>query len=192
MYDIRRDLAYIEASDSEKTAMVLRDRMHKVLPAKWRASHGEGNYDVGTGLYLHGSLGTGKTYEAAGIAAKCISDTIEEGYLRVWWVSTADWLFSLRASYNGGEELEMPLYGLKLLVIDDIGVEKPSDWAREALYVLVNRAYEAEIPTVVTSNLGFGALSDHIGPRIVDRLVEMCRPIEMGGPSRRVATREAS
>ena len=169
-----------EMLDREQGHIAYNVHRLECLPRKWRSEHGSGEYEIGTGLYLHGTIGCGKTYQAAGIAAKLIMSDEDAR-----WVSTADWLFELRASYSTGGTPDIRLEHCTLF-IDDIGMEKPSDWAKESIYRLVNRAYEAGVPTVVTSNLTFQELADRIGPRTVDRLVEMCRPIKMQGESRRL------
>jgi len=156
----------------------------RALPAKWQGEHGDGDHELGSGLFFTGPVGVGKTYEAAGVAVAAIRAS-----KRVGWVSTAKWLYQMRESFNGGERAEAvrDLARKDVLVIDDIGAESPTDWAKEILYVLVNSAYENKTPMVVTSNLTGAQLAQALGARLVDRLVEVCRPVHMTGKSRRAA-----
>ena len=69
-----------------------------------------------------------------------------------------------------------------LLVLDDLGAEKPSDWMRDRLYTLVNRRYESNLPIIVTTNKDITSLEEHVGKRIVSRLCEMCQIVEKEFP----------
>jgi len=145
--------------------------------------------EVGTGLYLFGAVGSGKTYKAAGIMRAWIA-----AGARTRWVTVPTWLHDQRDSFASDETLETiaSITAGRLLVVDDIGVERATDWALETLYVLIAEAYNNETPIVVTGNLTLAKLADRLGPRIVDRLVEVCRPVEMSGRSRRLPPRSAS
>jgi DNA replication protein DnaC len=66
------------------------------------------------------------------------------------------------------------LTSVDLLHVDDLGVEKRSDWVLEQLYAIVNERYESQRSIVVTTNLDQSALEEQIGPRTVSRLVEIC------------------
>jgi DNA replication protein DnaC len=67
----------------------------------------------------------------------------------------------------------------QLLVLDDLGAEKPSDWVREQLYVIINRRYENMLPTIITTNCTTKELIDKIGQRTVSRIVEMTTPYKI-------------
>ena len=77
-----------------------------------------------------------------------------------------------------------------LLCVDDLGAERPTDWAVETLSRIVDARVSAGLPTVVTSNLGVGALRDlwggAAGKRLASRLAGACERIEVGGEDRRV------
>ncbi len=66
------------------------------------------------------------------------------------------------------------LISVDLLHVDDLGVEKRSDWVLEQLYAVVNERYEMERSMVVTTNLEQPALEEQIGERTVSRLIEIC------------------
>ena len=65
-----------------------------------------------------------------------------------------------------------------LLVLDDLGAEKTSEYVTDRLYVLINGRYEYDKATLVTTNRSLKELQQQVGPRIVSRLCEMCVPIE--------------
>jgi DNA replication protein DnaC len=155
------------------------------LPTKWQTEYGDGHWEVGTGIYFHGPIGTSKTYEAAGIAHAAITrGTIVE------WVAMSAWLFQMRESFGGGGRAASieRLTRAGLLVLDDMGAGDSGDkaWKQDAVYVLVSEAYDANVPMVVTSNLTFAELSTQLGARVTDRLVERCRDVALTGRSRRL------
>lgn len=155
------------------------------IPPRYRDTPADSR-EVGSGLYLCGPVGTGKTYTAAGI----IRSHIEAGE-RTRWLTVPTWLHKQRESFDNDTSVESvdSLIKSELLVLDDIGVERATPWALEMLYLLINEAYNACTPLVVTSNLTYAALADKTGARIVSRLAECCTPVEMTGSDRRLVTR---
>ena len=130
--------------------------------------------DDGDGLWLMGDVGTGKT-----TLAMLVSKAAAEAQRTVAIYSLPSLLARIRRTYDdeAGEpylEFFERLTSVDLLHIDDLGVEKRSDWVLEQLYAIVNERYEAERSMVVTTNLDQSALEEQIGPRTVSRLVEIC------------------
>ncbi len=74
---------------------------------------------------------------------------------------------------------------VELLVIDDIGVEKVSDWLAEQIYLVVNHRYENRLPMIVTSNQSLEDLAKMHRPQICSRLQEMCKVVQFKGADRR-------
>jgi DNA replication protein DnaC len=129
---------------------------------------------AGEGLWLMGDVGTGKT-----TLAMLVSKAAVEAQRTVAIYSLPHLLARIRRTYDAdaGEgylEFFERLTSVDLLHIDDLGVEKRSDWALEQLYAIVNERYEAQRSIVVTTNLDQAALEEQIGPRTVSRLVEIC------------------
>jgi DNA replication protein DnaC len=129
---------------------------------------------AGEGLWLMGDVGTGKT-----TLAMLVSKAAVEAQHTVAIYSLPHLLARIRRTYDddAGEgylEFFERLTSVDLLHIDDLGVEKRSDWALEQLYAIVNERYEAQRSIVVTTNLDQTALEEQIGPRTVSRLVEIC------------------
>lgn len=145
----------------------------------------------GQNLILLGGVGTGKT--GLGIAA------IREASLRghtVQFGTAADILDAMRPrrdDANKPDELaaEFALRRLQtvdILLLDDLGAEKQTDWAAERLYLVINGRYERELPTIVTSNLTVDqltAMHPEMGARIVSRLLEHYELIPLLGADRR-------
>ncbi len=130
--------------------------------------------DGGDGLWLMGDVGTGKT-----TLAMLVSKAAVEAERTVAIYSLPRLLARIRRTYDdeAGEpylEFFERLTSVDLLHVDDLGVEKRSDWVLEQLYAIVNERYEAQRSMVVTTNLDQAALEEQIGPRTVSRLVEIC------------------
>ena len=73
-----------------------------------------------------------------------------------------------------------------LLILDDLGVEKTTEWALQALYVVVNRRYLDGRQTIITSNLTLDEVREKLGDRIASRIVGMCHPVRLTGRDRRL------
>ena len=139
-------------------------RQVKVLCERW-AERPEG------WLVLVGKVGSGKTHLAQAIARAFI-----DGGRSVYMASMPDLLAMLREGYDDKagasfEERVSMLCDTDLLVIDDLGAEKGSDWSREQLYRVVNTRYERRKYMIVTSNVRLTQAHD-VDERIISRLSE--------------------
>lgn len=74
---------------------------------------------------------------------------------------------------------------VEVLVIDDIGVEKVTEWLSEQLFLVINFRYEHKLPTLVTSNQSLDDLATLHKPQIASRLDEMCKSVRFTGEDRR-------
>ena len=74
----------------------------------------------------------------------------------------------------------------KMFILDDIGVEKVSEFVEEFMYMLVNEQYEKVYPIVITSNLSLSELAEKLGDRVVSRIKEMCQIIKLDGEDKRL------
>ena len=130
------------------------------------------------GLRLTGNYGCGKTH----LTASIIHRLAERGIGGVF-VVVPELLRAIRRGYNQQNDDSDRLVKLTeeapLLVLDDLGAEKPSDWVREQLYVIINRRYENMLPTIVTTNCTTQELVERVGQRTVSRLIEMTTPIKI-------------
>jgi DNA replication protein DnaC len=75
---------------------------------------------------------------------------------------------------------------VKWLYVDDLGVEKASEWAIQTLYMILNDRYNDMLPTFFSSNLHLSDLASHLSQRTVSRIKEMCKVIQLNGKDRRV------
>lgn len=137
----------------------------------------------GKGLLLHGTVGTGKTYAACEVA----NALIDKGY-PVLVTNFARLTNTLQGMFDGKQEYIDSLNKFALIVIDDLGAERKSDFMQEMVYNIIDSRYRAELPMIVTTNLAMDEIksTESIGnARIYDRVLERCFPIEVSGASRR-------
>jgi DNA replication protein DnaC len=140
-------------------------------------------YGEGKGLLLHGDVGTGKTYIACMIA----NALIDQGY-PVLVTNFARILNTLQSTFERQEYLDS-LNQFKLLVIDDLGVERDTGFAKEQVFNIIDSRYRAGKPMIITTNLSMQKLateSDLSDKRVYDRIIERCFPVEVSGESRRI------
>ena len=135
----------------------------------------------GEGLLFTGDVGTGKTHLAAAIANKIIrkySATVE-------FVSYVEVLADIRTAFSNHSEeaylLEERMRKAGLLVIDDLGKERPSPFTNELFYRVVNGRYKDRLPMIITSNYGVESLSERLDYPVFSRLVDTCKVVEMRG-----------
>lgn len=131
----------------------------------------EENYRAGRSLILSGNVGTGKTHLASGM----VQHVIRKFSAAALIVSAAEIIrIAKGAMVRGAEYTERDLInelaGLDLLVIDEIGAQKGSEYELGLLHEVIDRRYQLVLPTVVVSNLPANALGQFIGDRALDRL----------------------
>ena len=137
----------------------------------------------GKGLLLYGTVGTGKTYYSA-----CIANAlIEEGY-SVLMTNFARLTNSIQGTFDGKNEFIDSLQRYTLLIIDDLGAERKSDYMQEQVFAICDARYRSGLPMIITTNLTAEELRkpQEVGyARIYDRIIERCFPIAVMGESRR-------
>jgi DNA replication protein DnaC len=134
-------------------------------------------------LLILGPVGTGKTHQAFG----AIRTLAAKGVTVAWHADTAPGLLaSLRPREGADSEGEYrKIAAVPLLLVDDIGAAKATEWTEEILYRLVNDRYEAMLPGLFTSNVPAAQLKEVLGDRIASRLAEMCKRVVLRGADRR-------
>ena len=137
----------------------------------------------GKGLLLYGSVGTGKTFAACEVA----NALIDKGYTALV-TSFARLTNTIQGMYDGKQEYIDGLNDFDLLVIDDLGAERKSEYMQEMVYNIIDSRYRSGLPMIITTNLTIDEITkpDSIGnSRIYDRILERCFPILVDGNSRR-------
>jgi DNA replication protein DnaC len=176
------------------------------------------NYPLGnngSGLLLTGSIGVGKTHLAVGILRELVTTRGATGL----FYDYRELLKQVQNSYNkqvSATELEVlaPVFNAEVLVLDELGASKPSDWVWDTVAQILNTRYNDKRTTIITTNYanlppvggaeGTSALAqarnaareetlgDRIGERMRSRLQEMCVVVEMQGEDFRQSVKRAS
>lgn len=156
-FDIRRaDLQPDERATLERAAKIAYEFAQ--MPRGW--------------LVLSGDYGVGKTHLAAAIA----NEQVEKARADVMFVVVPDLLDYLRASFSpqSAQSLDRRFDDIKrtpILVLDDLGTESATPWAREKLFQLLNFRYDAALPTVITTSQSY----KEIDPRLLTRMNDVAR-----------------
>ena len=135
----------------------------------------------GKGLLFFGTVGTGKSHMAACIA----NQLIDEGY-KVLMTNFATMVNILQQSFEGRQEYINSLNRYALLIIDDLGAERKSEYMQEQVFNIIDARYRSGLPMIITTNLTADELkkpSDIGNSRIYDRILERCHPVEVKGRS---------
>jgi DNA replication protein DnaC len=144
---------------------------------------------VDKGLLLRGRHGVGKTHLAVAMLREIIASRGARGY----FYETRELLKLVRDTFATAGESEMdvlrPVLDADILVLDDLGAEKTSEWVQETLGLVVNTRYSERRPTIFTTNLDDTADTTNpnsmyvqLGARTRSRLFEMCHWVDMEGP----------
>lgn len=143
-------------------------------------------YNTRKGIYIHGGVGSGKTHMAYAIA-KHLSKIGKKVSVH----STADLIADIK------QDIEREGYSKKrweeklsnfngVVIFDDIGAERITEYVAEMFYLIINRRYNQMLPVIFTSNFTLGQLSQRIGDRTASRIAEMCNIFKLDGDDRRV------
>ena len=141
------------------------------------------------GLLFYGSVGSGKTYLACSIA----NALIEQYQVRVKIRNFAQIINELQ---KGGFDLDKNAYieslvNTSVLILDDLGIERDTSYAKEQVYNIVNNRYLKQKPTIFTTNLSYDTIVNCTESveyqRIYSRIIEMCIPVMVVGEDFRKA-----
>src|SRR6202040_2909427 len=165
------------------------------------------------GLLLMGPSGVGKTH----LAVAALKELIRRGHGGLF-CDYRELLKEIQASYNpASETTEMsilePVRNVEILILDDLGATKPSDWVRDIVGIVLNARYNEKRTTIITTNYSDhpvasggaarlpngrlvpasreDSLEQRIGSRMRSRLFEMCRTIEVQSPDFRRESTQA-
>ena len=145
---------------------------------------------AGRGLLFVGAAGLGKTHLAVGVLQRLVRER------------------GVRGLFCDYRELLKPVFAAEVLVLDDLGAQKPNEWVWDTVALILNTRYNDRQTTIITTNYadlpaGNGAktdteraareptLGDRIGDRMRSRLAEMCIRVEVKGEDFRQSVKRA-
>ncbi len=179
------------AIEENRTERGFHTHTHETLEiAKGIASRFVQSYpDIEQGLLFMGRCGVGKTH----LAVALLKELALRKAARGRFCDFHELLRQIKNSYNpvsGTSEMDLlqPVVGVDLLVLDDLGAEKPSPWVLDTLHFVINQRYLRRLTTLITTNYldepgpgGGETLAERIGYRLRSRLFEMCHVVRMDG-----------
>lgn len=145
----------------------------------------------GQGLLLWGGVGTGKTFAAA-----CIANALTEQDVPVLMTNFSKILNSLSGMFSDDKNRYLASFKeFDLLIIDDLGIERNSEYAQKQVYNIVDSRYLSRLPFIITTNLTLSELKkpkDTAHARIYDRILERCAPVLFNGRNYRTENAETT
>lgn len=162
----------------------VREENKKVFEmAKKYADRFQNMYKKNQGLLLYGPVGTGKSFAAA-----CIGNYLLDNAKPVIMTSFVKILQDIWENDREAEYITI-LNSASLLIVDDLGTERETDYALEKVYNIIDSRVRANKPMIITSNLELNDMmecEDIRKKRIYDRILECCYPMYVGGKSFRM------
>ena len=150
----------------------------QIAMAKQYVQHWDEFQNSSTGLLLWGDVGTGKSFIAG-----CIANALLDKGVPVLMTNFARLLNKLTDMYSGDRNAYIDSFKrYPLMIIDDLGVERNSEFAREQVFSVIDSRYRSQLPMIVTTNLSLEELKDPTDlsrSRIYDRVLERCLPIRV-------------
>jgi len=166
-----------EAAEDNETI-----RWAKNYVANWKRVRAEN-----LGLLLWGDVGTGKSFAAA-----CIANALLEQSVPVLMTNFSKILNQMGAMYTEERYQYIASFNhYPLLIIDDLGIERSTEYAKEQVYAVIDERYKANLPLIITTNLTINQIRNPenvADARIYSRVLEMCTPIQVKGNDRRQTT----
>lgn len=136
------------------------------------------------GLLIAGGYGSGKTHLAA-----AVTQVLTDRGISVLFGTAIEHFDKIREDFEhtGIDRHLAKMKSANVLVIDDLGKEKKSDWTKQVLFDVVNYRYEHKLPIIITTNLvskdgkEFSALANHVEGAVYSRICEMCNIVVTKG-----------
>ena len=137
----------------------------------------------GKGLILYGRCGSGKTFAAA-----CVANALLDRGRSVMVTQFSRIANTLSCMRDGKQTYLDSFNKYSLLVLDDLGTQRDTEYMNEIVYTIIDARYRANLPMIITTNLSGEDLKnpkDIAEQRVYNRILERCFPIEVNGPDRR-------
>ena len=144
-------------------------------------------FENNIGLLLFGPVGTGKTFFAG-----CIANALLDQCVPVLMTNFSKIINTLSGMYSEDKNAYIEsLNSYDLLIIDDLGIERNTEYVLEQIYSVIDARYRSRKPMIITTNLGLNdikntASTDIRYARICDRILEICQPIPFTGKNYRL------
>ncbi len=190
-------------NDSHRDALKISRQFVKNFPVQ----------DVG--LLFQGPCGVGKTH----LAVALVNELVEKKEVPCYFCDFREFIRDIQNSYSANSavsesEVMAPVFAAKVLLLDELGAKKTTPWVEETVYYIINHRYNNKKLTVFTSNYidrgeeeedqrdsffkktdfnkkGEDSLIDRIGVRLVSRIYEMCKIVDMWGDDYRKKVKQA-
>lgn len=166
-----------------ESVIITAENKHQLEICKRYAQKFDDLYEKNQGLLLCGEVGTGKTHFAC-----CIGNYLMERLNPVFATSFIKVLKAEKRFKTDEDEDRFfsRINEAKLLILDDLGAERSTDYALEIVYGTIDSRYRSGKPMIVTTNLTLKEMkeaTDERYSRIYDRIFEVCYPVEFVGKS---------
>lgn len=138
-------------------------------------------YENRQGIIFWGEVGTGKSYTAA-----CIANELLDQKIPVVMTSFVKILQNIQGDQEEEKVIMERLNDARLLIIDDLGTERNTDYALEKVYNTIDSRYRVGKPLILTTNMTIREMQENTDiryKRIYDRIFEMCYPVRVAGKS---------
>lgn len=133
------------------------------------------------GLIFWGDVGTGKS-----LAAACIANCLMDRGVPVMMTSIVELLKAIEKREMSESEILARMNSAQLVILDDLGAERSTDYALEKAYNIIDSRYRKQLPMILTTNLTMAEMKAEVDiryTRIYDRVFESCYPMQFTGPS---------
>ncbi len=172
------NLNYYDDNRETDKGMTFRENAQKIYShaQNFTRNYKKGHYN--RGLIIEGPIGSGKSFLLG-----CIANDLIKRNIEIKYIVYTDLLQEIRDSYedsNGESELKLisSVQEIPVLLIDDLGTEKASEFASNILYQIIDKRYREERPIILSTNFSIQELQERfsiMGERIFQRLLEMNR-----------------
>lgn len=179
------NLNYYEAALTTDSGMNYRENAQKIYSLASSFVNSVQTNSHSRGLIIEGPIGSGKSYLLGSIANALIDRGIKFRYLVY-----SDLLQQIRSTYNQNnpenneKQILSIVQKIPVLLIDDLGTEKATEFASSTLYQIIDHRYREEKPIILSTNYSIKKLKNRfpvMGERIFQRLLEMNKYLELAG-----------
>lgn len=160
---------------------------HSILIDRIREYIYSDEYKDGKGFFFYGTHGVGKTHLAVSILKELY---LKQNITGIFY-DTRILLYDLKATFDGSSntrDLLVSVISAPVLILDDLGAERLSDWAKDILHYIIVKRYNDKLPVIITSNFELEKdggievdIEEKFGKGIVSRIKEMCYIINVEG-----------